>query len=438
MSDKSVFIYEFVSGGGFNKINIPISLFCEGFAMLRATIASFKELSFKITTLLDDRITYLSCYLKTDQIDFVAACDEYYDLFENHVKKCDYCFIIAPEFSEILYNLTKIVEKNEKTLLSINLPGIKLATHKFKTFQYFKQYGVKTPQTYLLPRIYNFFDKDFAIRQFKRLKGPIVIKQEDGVGADGIFLLTSEKQIHHFFEDFSHKLDPEKSYILQEYIEGEDLSVSLIGTSNSPIILSINSQSINISAQNTSSEYIGGNTPVKNFETVKKEIIKVLNCLNLELFQGYFGIDFIRKSNGENYLIEINPRLTTSYIGICNILHSNPAELIVQAKLEPLKLLNEPSLKKKHSKFLRLELEYIGEKPIEELQEKTIPDLIKLIPEILTPPITVQSLSEEHSSLIKSKYSCFIATEESSFFESEKRIKKIKRFFKENHFKILS
>ncbi len=42
MMKNRIFIFEFVSGGGFNKIEIPISLFCEGYGMLRSIIMDFK------------------------------------------------------------------------------------------------------------------------------------------------------------------------------------------------------------------------------------------------------------------------------------------------------------------------------------------------------------------------------------------------------------
>ena len=41
---------------------------------------------------------------------------------------------------------------------------------------------------------------------------------------------------------------------------------------------------------------------------------------------GYFGIDFIYNEKGV-YLLEINPRITSSYIGLAKI--SNPAKIIL-------------------------------------------------------------------------------------------------------------
>ena len=46
--------------------------------------------------------------------------------------------------------------------------------------------------------------------------------------------------------------------------------------------------------------------------------------------RGYVGIDFIATDDGP-VVLEINPRLTTSYCGLGAILGTNPAELIISA-----------------------------------------------------------------------------------------------------------
>ena len=58
MNKKKIFIFEFISGGGFNKDDIPSSLFCEGFGMLRSIIADFKAIGFNITEYAVVRIRY--------------------------------------------------------------------------------------------------------------------------------------------------------------------------------------------------------------------------------------------------------------------------------------------------------------------------------------------------------------------------------------------
>ena len=71
MINQNLFIFEFVTGGGYNQLDIPSSLFCEGFAMLRTIVEDFNKLGFKITTLLDERIRYLSRFLNSDEVKFV-------------------------------------------------------------------------------------------------------------------------------------------------------------------------------------------------------------------------------------------------------------------------------------------------------------------------------------------------------------------------------
>jgi len=431
MSRKIVFIFEFIAGGGFNQDEIPPSLFCEGFGMLRAIIADFKALEFEIITLLDYRISSFSHFLEADHIDQVNSEDDYRDLFTESVKKCDYCFIIAPEFSRILYKLTELANEQNKVVLSIGLNGIELGTYKSETYKYFKKHDVKTPKTYLIPWSKEYFNKGFIYERFRELNSPIVIKLEDGVGADSIYYFETQSQLDDFFKGPEEKLDIVGNYILQEFIEGDDLSVSLIGTPNEPLILSINTQNINIKNNKKTSEYFGGFTPVEDNVKIKKDIEAILNKLDLSEYIGYYGIDFIKKKDGTIYLIEINPRLTTSYLGLRNIVETNPAKLIIDSKFNEFSPIEVKYPRVSH--FSRLELEYFGEKTTEEIYNSVIPKLIEQVPELITPPIT---LAEEIPNE-KRNFSCFYATKEESIEKSEQRCLEIVDTLEKFDFKVL-
>ena len=338
MNKNRIFIFEFVSGGGFNRVEIPSSLFCEGYGMLRSIIADFKAINLEVVTLLDYRITFLSEYLNADHIKEVNVGDNFIKKFKDSLKECEFCFIIAPEFSNILYDLTKIASNNNKKILSVGLEGIVLGASKIKTFDLFSTSRLLTPQTYLIPLKKTSLDKDFIIDKIKKLKRPIIIKPEDGVGAESIFYFESEKQVNNFFQKMYFKIEPERKYILQEYIEGEDLSVSLINFSKnrsqyvkSPILIGVNSQIVDFKNQNYDSEYFGGCTPTENFAEISEVISDILKKMDLSKFNGYSGIDFIRANDNKNsiHFIEINPRITTSYIGIRNVIDYNLAELIL-------------------------------------------------------------------------------------------------------------
>ncbi len=133
MNKDIIFIFEFISGGGFSFTKMPNSLFCEGFGMLKAIISDFKLLNFEIITLLDYRVSFLSKFLKADIIREVKAGENYLVNFKKAVRESKYSFIIAPESSNILYELTKIVKDYDKELLSTNLSCIIQFTSKITT-----------------------------------------------------------------------------------------------------------------------------------------------------------------------------------------------------------------------------------------------------------------------------------------------------------------
>jgi len=437
MNNDRIFIFEFVSGGGFNKVDIPSSLFCEGYGMLKSIITDFKTLNFKISTLLDNRISFLTPHLDADNVKYVKARDEFINIFKNSLDPCEKAFIIAPEFSNILYNLTKIVKDHNKQLLSIDLKGIQLGSSKIKTYEYFRNNNIETPETYQIPSV-NGLDMNFVLKKFNELKRPIIIKPEDGVGAESIFYFENQNQIRNFFKEAKYNIDFNRKYILQKYIEGKDLSVSLIGApynpknlSIAPKILSINFQDVNIKDSAIQSEYYGGYTPVKNYVQINKSLSNIFNTLDLSMFNGYFGIDFIKNKDNICF-IEINPRLTTSYIGIRNIININPAEIILN------NFSNSPEFQtieiNKHSIFSRLELRYKGELSLKEIRQTIIPKLLKKIPEFVTPPISF-NISKQKD---KFDFSCFIATKEQDIQYSRNRLNKIIEVLnKEYHFELI-
>lgn len=433
MKEDYVFIFEFISGGGFNKVDIPSSLFCEGFGMLRSLIADFKAMDFFISTLLDSRIYFLSNLLQADIINKVDARDNYINIFRNNVRKCKYIFLIAPESSNILYMLTEIAKKNKKTILSVDLEGIKLGTSKIKTYCFFKKNKVNTPKTYAIPLKNKNLDLEFVIQKFKELKHPIIIKPNDGVGAESIYFFERERQIRDFFLNLDDNFEYNKTYILQEFIDGRDLSVSLVGNSSNsnsqlikPLFLSVNSQDVEITNLKVKSEYFGGYTPVEDQNEIVNDLSKILNRIDLSKFSGYFGIDFIQKKIKTIHLLEINPRLTTSYIGLRNVININPVELIINSKLN---LLNPVKLAyNNYSNFSRLELFYTGSKSVNEVKESLVPKLLNRISELVTPPI----------SLTKSKhFSCFIATKKKDFRSSKNRVNAIIQTLEKFNFNIL-
>ncbi len=427
LKKNRIFIFEFASGGGFSNTTIPTSLFCEGFGMLRSIIEDFSLLNFEIYTMIDYRISFLSKLVKTDHLIEIKSQDNFISKFKDSVRNCEYAFIIAPEISNILYDLTKIVKKYNRIILSTNLKGIEYGTSKIITYKIFKRNKILTPKTYKVPHKKNFLDKKFILHKFSNLKCPIVIKPEDGVGAEHVHYLERESQILNFSTELISDLETKRSYILQEFIKGRDLSLSLIGSPNlyvSPLILSLNSQNIDITSKE--SEYLGGYTPVEYHKEFFNQISFNINKLNNLKIEGYFGIDIIEDTNNSAVFIEINPRLTTSYIGLRKILNFNCAELIFNSKTENI---NEFQIDtNKYSYFTRIDFVFDNIDKEKLKQDELIAELMKLIPEIVTPPI---SLNKDN------QFSCFIATQTQDLNSSKIRLNEIIQIIEDLNFIIL-
>jgi len=438
MINQNLFIFEFVSGGGYNQCDMPSSLFCEGYAMLRVIVEDFKKLGFKVSILLDKRISHLSRYLNSDIIQFVKPKEDFLQKYIDCVRKSTFCFIIAPEFSKHLYKLTQIVKDHKKNLLSIDLKGVQLGTSKLETYNYFIANKVNTPKSYNIPFKAGFIDLDFLLQKFDQLGNSIIIKPEDGAGSELIFHFEDKDQIRLFFKNHKETFDMERSYIVQEFIEGDDLSISIINRTNpkkagimDQIILSINTQIVQNLGPNKESIYLGGFTPIENYEELRDRFEKILKNMDLTSFYGFFGIDFIKKADNSIFFIEINPRLTTSYIGIRNVLDYNPLEILLNQDISNAE---STKLKPTHfSHFTRLELKYSGNKSFKNIMNEIIPNLMNLVPELVTPPIALQN-SKTSKELI---YSCFISTKAKNLKSSNKRISQILTIFNNFNFSVI-
>lgn len=75
------------------------------------------------------------------------------------------------------------------------------------------------------------------------------------------------------------------------------------------------------------------------FEQIANQIAKAFPSL-----AGYVGIDVIVQHD-QVFVVEINPRLTTSYAGLRESIGANPAELIINTLTQP--AYQWPSLQKK-------------------------------------------------------------------------------------------
>ncbi|MFQ6120170.1 MAG: ATP-grasp domain-containing protein, partial [Methanosarcinales archaeon] len=205
-------------------------------------------------------------------------------------KKCDAGIVIAPD--EILANLTKIIEKNTKNLSSPS-DVIALCADKLKCSEILRENGIPVP--------------DFNVSGHEKY----VIKPRFGCASEDTIIS----------EEFLLK----DQYITTEFIEGESVSASIIRGKHS-LLLSINKQLIEF--KNSEIMYNGGIVP---YETARnKEIIDTaIRTANILDCKGYIGIDMVL--GDKIYVVDVNPRPTTSIIGINRVINYEIGDLILRA-----------------------------------------------------------------------------------------------------------
>ena len=409
-----IFISEFFSGGGLSNQDIPGSLLSEGFAMLSALINDFKRLSsqIKITTTLDHRIKRYVPPLQANNVIEINEMDNYPDYLERiGVRMVDMALIIAPETGKILTNLTKILEEETNTqILSSSSIGVESCTNKFKTYNLIRKLKIKIPKTKLVK-----FRKNEIPEDIFKFPTPFVLKPLDGVAGAGITLVENinKDDIKNALKKIKEE-SSEDAFLIQEFVEGLDLSVSLVTNSRETLPLSINFQNINLKSKEA--EYQGGYTP---YEThlkeelfdISKKIIKRIKGLN-----GYVGIDFV-VSNDEIYFMEVNPRITTSYIGIQEVLNQNIANYLLN--LDDLNSFQNDEIKMDGVSFFSKTYKDITS--IEKLKNFIKYDTF--VHQLIAPPFKV--LEE------KEKCSAFLAVRGNNLEEAKRNFEKKEKKFQE-------
>jgi len=317
-------IFEYVAGGGIKEV-IPNNMLCEGYSMLKSSIEDFQSVGYEVTTLLDSRLTKLKDHMKAEKIEIVAPQDNTSDVLRKMLKTVDLSLIIAPETGGILSNLVQIASSNT-TSLNSTPESIDLVSNKAKLAETLSRKGFPIPETYC------FGDADGIEeieRVFKTFSTPFIVKPLDGAGCAKVFLVNETSQLRKA-QNLIIGDNPKERVVIQEFVEGIPVSVSLILNGINAFPISLNLQKVSLNAPPESSCYYGGTTPFRHTDESKALNLAKSAVEQFTGLRGYIGVDMVMTSRGP-LILEINPRLTVSYIGLKRISKVNLADSIVRA-----------------------------------------------------------------------------------------------------------
>lgn len=219
---------------------------------------------------------------------------------ERCAPSCAMGLVIAPD--HLLARYTHILEQHTHNI-GCGFMTVAVCANKVHTEKILRSHGILVPG--------------------EGSTGKKIIKPVKGCGAQGVRISDDP---------------PGPDEFSQQFIEGEHLSVSVVGnrvvgevceyfTGKPPLVLAVNQQTIKTGAGGAV-HYCGGETPVHpENETeiirIAKKVAEVLGC------QGYCGIDMV--VSDKVYVVDVNPRITTSLVGIAACMEEEIADILVLA-----------------------------------------------------------------------------------------------------------
>lgn len=312
-----LFVYEHITSGAFAEQELPKSLALEGTEMLSAVLTDCHELTdIDVITLCDARLSNHGQLMKPERHcrHLVSTYSDYSRLWQQCLDDADTIFIIAPETDNILAQLQQQALQTGKAVLGCSPEAIRLTSNKYTCEHILTANNIATT--------YSCIAGEWPQHRFISESGYIV-KPIDGAGCIDTFLFNSIQELEHYLS--SLPIEQLQSYLVQAYVKGIAASLSVLLSHNKIEVLAINQQLISITNK---LEFHGCIVNEIDSTTLSLEqAYQLASSIHhaIEGLSGFIGIDIILTPD-QLVVVDINPRLTTSYTGLRASLQLNPME----------------------------------------------------------------------------------------------------------------
>lgn len=330
MTDEndSILVFEYFTASG-EKDKCIIS---EAEELLFALLDELKD--FKIDLVINK--AYEEVVNDMENVNPILIDENIVDWLEVNAADFNKAIFIAAENNNNLYNITRILEENNVKIYTSSSEACFISSDKFETYETLpvtvpqpRSFRFKIdPKGYWKRAVENLHEKWQAEDPLTPLK--LIIKPLRGVDCEDIVIIEK-------IEDLTYDLEkifvPGSRILVQEYIEGEDISVSLICDGKKAVPLSLNQQFVEI--KDDKGRYLGGKLPYnskfkdESFK-IATEVVELIDGL-----KGFVGVDLRINADEKDvysvYLLEINSRFTTPYVGLSKIANINIAKSIIES-----------------------------------------------------------------------------------------------------------
>lgn len=311
-----IMVGEYVCGGGLAQQQIheiPESLRQEGAAMLRAIASDLAEFA-EVVTPIDPR--FRDAATTAADVHEISADDSLWAQWVAAATTCDAALIIAPESDGVLAKAVAMLRAGGVEVIAGSGGFLRVASDKQLTAKRLLAAGVAHPPYMTLS------DRKAAkaIQGFDRY----VVKPRDGCGTQQIRLFDSLDDARAELED---------NLILQVWVPGRAVSVAMVASATEQTFLPAVSQSLS----GECCEYGGGQGPLNEEDQRRATALAARAAAAMPpTVRGFVGFDLVLGDTvSDDYVIEINPRVTTSYVGLRRMIHGNLAARLFDIESGP-------------------------------------------------------------------------------------------------------
>ena len=317
-----IFVYEYLSGGGIEpewadaqSLADISALLGEGRAMRDALVADLAMLD-------GVAVTFVTCRSEATRPETTpkrAHCmpepgEPAARFVARIAREHDYAWVIAPECDGLLASLYDAV--GPARWLGCDAAALRLTSSKQQTAARLAAHGIEVTPALSLEHAPS--DADDA---------RWVVKPDDGAG--GLDTVVFRRFVDARAE-YRERLAAARNPVLQQWVDGDALSLSLLCGEEHTELLSINRQRIQLGAGSDKRILEFGGVDVNQIER-DSEPGRVLESLAARVRQaipglrGFTGIDVVWHPRRGPVVIEVNPRLTVAYASLSAALRRNVA-----------------------------------------------------------------------------------------------------------------
>jgi predicted ATP-grasp superfamily ATP-dependent carboligase len=309
-----LFLYEYTCAHA--DPTLPPSLRAEGRAMLSAVADDFAQLPGVATcTLLS---TGCAWQPGSGSTHTHGGAEEI--AFRRLAARAEYTLVIAPEFEDLLLTRCRWVLEAGGRLLGPGPDAVWLTGDKLALAGHLRRRGIPTPST----------AEAASAGAVPSVTFPAVCKPRFGAGAQATFLVRTAEELPECLARARQEAAGWEM-VLQPYLPGRAASVAVLAGPGGV-------QTLLPAEQHLSGDgrfrYLGGALPLPPELCPRARQLAAAAVTAVPGLRGYVGVDLIlddAADGSRDGVIEINPRLTTSYVGLRRLARFNLTAALLAA-----------------------------------------------------------------------------------------------------------